>query len=293
MPTVARGNPPVLQFHQRLVAVPVALDPETVIQRTTGGERLVLQPVRSNAQGLVVKSSRLLPVGYSAFQADSAQSHSSITALMKIVEARHPLVRHKIGLLRNPELSTREFRELTNEIGTLLAYEATADLPTETVTVPGWAGDVQVQRLAGAKITLVPILRAGLGMLNGVLDLLPSARVSVVGLQRDEQTLQPVPYFERLTGRLEERDTLILDPMLATGGTLIATVDMLKRAGAKRIKGIFLVAAPEGLKALEAAHPDVEVYTAAIDEHLNEKGYILPGLGDAGDRIFGTRVLHD
>ena len=212
---------------------------------------------------------------------------------MKVVQARHPLVRHKIGLLRNPELSTREFRELTNEIGTLLAYEATADLPTETVSVPGWAGPVDVERLAGAKITLVPILRAGLGMLTGVLDLLPSARVSVVGLQRDEQTLQPVPYFERLTGRLEERDTLILDPMLATGGTLIATVDMLKRAGAKRIKGIFLVAAPEGLKALEAVHPDVEVYTAAIDERLNEKGYILPGLGDAGDRIFGTRVLHD
>ena len=212
---------------------------------------------------------------------------------MKIIEVRHPLVRHKIGLLRNPELSTREFRELTNEIGTLLAYEATADLSTDTISVAGWAGPVAVERLAGAKITLVPILRAGLGMLTGVLDLLPSARVSVVGLQRDEQTLQPVPYFERLTGRLEERDTLILDPMLATGGTLIATIDMLKRAGARRIKGIFLVAAPEGLRAVEAAHPDVEIYTAAIDERLNEKGYILPGLGDAGDRIFGTRVLHD
>ncbi|WP_369975802.1 uracil phosphoribosyltransferase [Xanthomonas bundabergensis] len=209
---------------------------------------------------------------------------------MKIVEVRHPLVQHKIGLLRDAALSTKGFRELVTELGTLLGYEATADLETETHTMDGWAGPTQVQRIAGAKITLVPILRAGLGMLPGVLALIPAARVSVVGLQRDEETLQPVPYFERLTGRLEERDALILDPMLATGGTLIATVDMLKRAGAQRIKGIFLVAAPEGLRALEAAHPDVEVYTAAIDDHLNDKGYILPGLGDAGDRIFGTRV---
>ncbi len=156
--------------------------------------------------------------------------------------------------------------------------------------MPGWAGEVQVRRIAGAKITVVPILRAGLGMLPGGLALIPAAKVSVVGLQRDEETLQPVPYFERLTGRLDERDALILDPMLATGGTLIATIDMLKRAGARRIKGIFLVAAPEGLHAVQAAHPDVEIYTAAIDERLNEKGYILPGLGDAGDRIFGTRV---
>jgi len=148
----------------------------------------------------------------------------------------------------------------------------------------------EVRRIAGAKLTVVPILRAGLGMLPGVLALLPTARISVVGLQRDEQSLQPVPYFERLTGRLTERDALILDPMLATGGTLIASIDMLKRAGARRIKGVFLVAAPEGLRALEAAHPDVEVYTAAIDERLDDNGYILPGLGDAGDRIFGTRI---
>ena len=209
---------------------------------------------------------------------------------MNTVEVRHPLVQHKIGLLRNAGLNTKDFRELVTELGTLLAYEATADLELTTETMPGWAGPVAVKKIAGAKITLVPILRAGLGMLPGVLALIPTARVSVVGLQRDEETLQPVPYFEKLTGRLEERDALILDPMLATGGTLIATIDMLKRAGAKRIKGIFLVAAPEGLKALEAAHPDVEVYTAAIDERLNDKGYILPGLGDAGDRIFGTRI---
>lgn len=209
---------------------------------------------------------------------------------MKIVEVRHPLVQHKIGLLRDAALSTKGFRELVTELGTLLAYEATADLETEEATEQGWAGPVQVRRIAGAKITLVPILRAGLGMLPGVLALIPAAKVSVVGLQRDEETLQPVPYFERLVGRLDERDALVLDPMLATGGTLVATIDMLKRAGARRIKGIFLVAAPEGIAALERAHPDVEVYTAAIDERLNDKGYILPGLGDAGDRIFGTRV---
>ena len=207
---------------------------------------------------------------------------------MTAIEVRHPLVQHKLGLLRDASLSTKSFRELVTELGTLLAYEATADLETETATTTGWAGPVQVRRIAGAKITLVPILRAGLGMLPGVLALIPAAKVSVVGLQRDEQTLQPVPYFERLTGRLDERDALILDPMLATGGTLVATIDMLKRAGARRIKGIFLVAAPEGLRRLEAAHPDVEVYTAAIDARLDEHGYILPGLGDAGDRIFGT-----
>lgn len=209
---------------------------------------------------------------------------------MKVVEVKHPLVQHKIGLLRDASLSTREFRELTGELGTLLAYEATSDLNTETATAVGWAGRVEVKRIAGAKITLVPILRAGLGMLPGVLSLIPSAKVSVLGLQRDEETLEALPYFERLAGRMDERDALILDPMLATGGTLIAAVDMLKRAGVRRIKGIFLVCASEGLKALEAVHPDVEVYTASIDARLDEHGYILPGLGDAGDRIFGTRV---
>jgi len=211
---------------------------------------------------------------------------------MNIIEIKHPLVQHKMGLLRQANLSTKDFRELVHELAILLAYEATADLETEIYTVNGWAGPVPVQRIKGAKITLVPILRAGLGMLDGALTLIPAAHVSVVGLQRDEQTLQPVPYFEHLTSRLDERDALILDPMLATGGTLIATIDLLKRAGARRsIKGIFLVAAPEGIQALHAAHPDITVYTAAIDSCLNEKGYILPGLGDAGDRIFGTREI--
>lgn len=208
---------------------------------------------------------------------------------MKIVEVRHPLVQHKLGLMRRVGNSTKEFRELASEVATLLTYEATADLETEDAMVDGWAGPVLTRRIKGRKITLVPILRAGLGMLPGVLNLIPAAKVGVVGLQRDEHTLQPVGYYEKLTARMDERTALILDPMLATGGTLIATVDMLKAAGCKRIKGLFLVAAPEGLRALEARHPDVEVYTASIDERLNEVGYILPGLGDAGDKIFGTK----
>ncbi|MGO1001572.1 uracil phosphoribosyltransferase [Lysobacter sp. CA196] len=208
---------------------------------------------------------------------------------MKIVEVRHPLVQHKLGLMRRADNSTKSFRELASEVATLLTYEATADLETEEAVVEGWAGPVVTRRIKGAKVTLVPILRAGLGMLPGVLELIPAAKVGVVGLQRDEETLQPVGYYEKLTGRMEERTALILDPMLATGGSLIATVDLLKAAGCKRIKGLFLVAAPEGLKALEARHPDVEVFTASIDERLNEAGYILPGLGDAGDKIFGTK----
>lgn len=208
---------------------------------------------------------------------------------MKVVEVRHPLVKHKLGLMRAAALGTREFRELASEVATLLTYEATSDLETEEVVVEGWAGPVATQRIKGAKVTLVPVLRAGLGMLTGVLELIPAAKVGVVGLQRDERTLQPIGYYEKLTGRMDERTAIVLDPMLATGGTLVATVDMLKAAGCRRIKGLFLVAAPEGLRALEARHPDVEVYTAAIDQRLDAAGYILPGLGDAGDRIFGTR----
>lgn len=208
---------------------------------------------------------------------------------MSVVEVRHPLVQHKIGLMRQASLSTKDFRELTDELGGLLAYEATADLETEPCTMEGWAGPVTVQRIAGAKITLVPILRAGLGMLDGVLDLIPSAKVSVVGIARNHETLMPEPYFERFVGQLDERMALIIDPMLATGGSLIATIDMLKRNGCKQVRAIVLVAAPEGINALHEAHPDVDVYTAAIDSHLNEIGYIIPGLGDAGDKIFGTK----
>ena len=210
---------------------------------------------------------------------------------MKIVEVRHPLIQHKLGLMRRTGISTKEFRELASEVGSLLTYEATKDLETVDAQIEGWAGPVRVQQIKGKKITIVPILRAGLGMLPGVLELIPAAKVSVVGLQRNEQTLEPMTYYEKLTGRMDERIALIVDPMLATAGTLVATVDMLKAAGCKRIKGLFLVAAPEGLKRIEAAHPDVEIYTASIDERLNEHGYILPGLGDAGDKIFGTKLL--
>ncbi len=208
---------------------------------------------------------------------------------MKIVEVRHPLIQHKLGLMRHAGISTKDFRELAAEVAALLTYEATADLDTVEETTTGWAGPVTVRRIKGRKITVVPILRAGLGMLPGVLGMIPSAKVSVVGVQRDERTLQPAAYYEKLSGRMDERTALIVDPMLATAGTLIAVVDMLKAAGCKRIKGLFLVAAPEGLERMQAAHPDVEIYTAAIDQRLNQRGYILPGLGDAGDKIFGTK----
>ena len=209
---------------------------------------------------------------------------------MPVVEVRHPLIAHKLGLMRRAGISTKEFRELASEVASLLTYEATADLETEKKTIEGWAGPVEVTRIKGKKVTIVPILRAGLGMLPGVLELIPSAKVSVVGLQRDEETLRPIAYYEKLTGRMDERIALIVDPMLATAGTLVATVQMLKAAGCKRIKGLFLVAAPEGLAHVQATHPDVEIFTASIDERLNEVGYILPGLGDAGDKIFGTKV---
>jgi uracil phosphoribosyltransferase len=209
---------------------------------------------------------------------------------MSVIEVRHPLVRHKLGLLREADISTKKFRELTAEVARLLAYEATADFPLETVTIDCWSGPTPVEQIKGRKVTVVPILRAGLGMLDGVLDLVPNAKVSVVGLARDHDTLQPVHYFENLVGHLDERTALIIDPMLATAGSMIATVDLLKRRGCTDIRALVLVAAPEGVKALTEAHPDVRCWTAGIDSHLNEDGYIIPGLGDAGDKIFGTRV---
>ncbi len=208
---------------------------------------------------------------------------------MAVHEITHPLVRHKLGLLREKNISTKEFRDLSSEIGMLLTYEATRNLPAEKVTIDCWSGKVEVDRIKGKKITIVPILRAGIGMMDGVLEAIPSAKVSVVGLYRDEETLQPVTYFEKLVQDIDQRKAMILDPMLATGGTLIATVDMLKKAGCKDINGIFLVAAPEGIKKMVEAHPDVDIWVAGIDDRLNEDGYILPGLGDAGDKIFGTK----
>ncbi len=208
---------------------------------------------------------------------------------MPVHEVNHPLIKHKLGLMREQKITTKDFRDLASELGNLLTYEATKDMETEKEIVQGWAGPVEVERIKGKKITVVPILRAGLGMMNGVLDLIPSAKVSVVGLYRNEDTLKPVKYYVKLTGAIDERIALILDPMLATGGTVVETITLLKAAGCKIIKGLFLVAAPEGIKRVQKFHPDVDIYVAAIDEKLNDIGYILPGLGDAGDKIFGTK----
>ncbi len=208
---------------------------------------------------------------------------------MAVYVASHPLIQHKLGLLRKDGISTKSFRQLASEISMLLTYEATADLPVETTTIKGWDGKVEVKQIKGKKITIVPILRAGLGMLDGVVELIPNARISVVGLYRNEETLEPVPYFEKLVADVSERMALIVDPMLATGGSFNAAVDMVKKAGCNNIRGLFLVAAPEGIEAVQARHPDVDIHVAAVDDHLNEQGYIIPGLGDAGDKLFGTK----
>ena len=208
---------------------------------------------------------------------------------MPVIDVQHPLVKHKVGLLREDQISTKKFRELTNELARLLAYEATADFPLEKTTVQCWSGPTEVEQISGKKVTVVPILRAGLGMLDGVLDMIPSAKVSVVGLSRNHETLQPENYFEKFVGKLDERTAIIIDPMLATAGSMIATVSLLKARGCKDIRALVLVAAPEGVQALNQAHPDVRCWTAAIDSHLNDVGYIIPGLGDAGDKIFGTK----
>ncbi|WP_419834247.1 uracil phosphoribosyltransferase [Endozoicomonas atrinae] len=208
---------------------------------------------------------------------------------MSVQEIKHPLVQHKLGLMRSHDISTKGFRTLASEVGSLLTYEATKDLELEDTVIEGWNGQVTVQQIKGKKITIVPILRAGIGMMDGVLDMIPNAKVSVVGLYRDEETLEPVPYFEKLVSNIDERIALILDPMLATGGSMLATIDMLKKAGCKEIRCLVLVAAPEGIDKIHSAHPDVKIFTASVDQGLNENGYIIPGLGDAGDKIFGTK----
>jgi uracil phosphoribosyltransferase len=208
---------------------------------------------------------------------------------MPIREIRHPLIRHKLGLMRRADISTKNFRELAQEVGALLTYEATKDLPLETYDIQGWAGTVQVEKIAGKKITVVPILRAGIGMLEGVLSLIPGAKVSAVGVARNEETLEAHTYLEKLAPEIDQRLALIIDPMLATGASMVATIDLLKKAGCRDIRAMVLVAAPEGIATVEQAHPDVNIYTASIDQKLNEHGYIIPGLGDAGDKIFGTK----
>ncbi|MBX4181009.1 uracil phosphoribosyltransferase [Sodalis sp. CWE] len=208
---------------------------------------------------------------------------------MKIIEVKHPLVKHKLGLMRAHDISTKRFRELASEVGGLLTYVATTDMETGKVTIDGWCGPVEIDQIKGKKVTVVPILRAGLGMMDGILENLPSARISVVGIYREKNTLTPVPYFHKLVSNINERMALVMDLMLATGGSIITVINLLKKAGCTCIRALVLVAAPEGIAALKKAHPDIELYIAAIDKGLDEKGYIIPGLGDAGDKIFGTK----
>ena len=202
---------------------------------------------------------------------------------------RHPLVQHKLTLLRDQRTPTKIFKELVDEIAMLMAYEATSDLSLEPAPVETPLEVTSGWRVSGKKLTLVPILRAGLGMVEGVLRLVPAARVGHIGLYRDHDTLEPVDYYFKVPGDAAERDFFLLDPMLATGGSAAAAVNSLKRAGATRIRFLCLVAAPAGVRRLAGAHPDVPIYCAALDRELNEQGYILPGLGDAGDRLFATR----
>ena len=201
----------------------------------------------------------------------------------------HPLIQHKLSIIRDKNCGTREFRQCVNEIAELMVYEVSRDMPLEDVEVETPITKTTTKRLAGKKVVVVPILRAGIGMVDGILELIPAAKVGHIGMYRDEETLQPHEYFVKMPDDLENREMIIVDTMLATGGSAIMSVDALKKRGAKSIKFVCLVAAPEGVKAFREAHPDVDIYSASLDEYLNEDGYIVPGLGDAGDRLFGTK----
>ena len=203
--------------------------------------------------------------------------------------ADHPLVKHKISHLRDKNTGTKEFKELVSEIATLLCYEATRDLPTEKVEIETPLTVTSQPVLAGRKLALVPILRAGLGMVDGMLTLLPAAKIGHIGLFRNEETLEPVEYYCKLPADINEREVIVLDPMLATGRSAVDAISLIKKRGAKHIKFICIIAAPQGVEKLQKAHPDVDIYIGQMDECLNEHGYIVPGLGDAGDRIFGTK----
>jgi uracil phosphoribosyltransferase len=218
-----------------------------------------------------------------------AESTSLAAAEAQVVEVGHPLVQHKLGLLRDRETTTQMFRQLVNELTLLLTYEATLDLADEEVEIETPLERMAARRISGKKVAICPILRAGMGMLDGVLSLIPGARVGFIGLYRNEETLEPVEYYVKLPADIAERDVLLLDPMLATGNSTAAAVSILKRAGAQQITLIALIAAPEGISRIEQEHPDVRIVVAAIDAKLNEKGYIVPGLGDAGDRLYGTK----
>lgn len=209
--------------------------------------------------------------------------------MSKTVIMDHPLVQHKVSLLRNKNTGTKEFKELVSELAMLLCYEATRDLPTEEVEIETPIAVAKTHMLSGRKLALVPILRAGLGMVDGMLALIPAAKVGHIGMYRNEETLEPVEYYCKLPADIAEREVIVLDPMLATGGSACDAIAQIKKRGVKNIKFIGLIGAPEGLKRLQESHPDVDIYMAALDDHLNENGYIVPGLGDAGDRIFGTK----
>ncbi len=203
--------------------------------------------------------------------------------------ADHPLIQHKVTLLRDKNTGSKEFRELIQEITELMCYEATRDLPTCEVEIETPITITKSRVIAGRKLAFVPILRAGLGMVDGAIELVPAARVGHIGLYRDPETLKPVEYYCKLPGDISEREVIVLDPMLATGGSAVDAISLIKKRSPKNIKFMCIIAAPEGLKELTEAHPDVQVYCAALDDHLNDHGYIVPGLGDAGDRIFGTK----
>lgn len=208
--------------------------------------------------------------------------------MSKVQVMDHPLIQHKLTILRDKNTGTKDFREAVNEIARLMAFEVSRDMPLQDVEIETPLVKSIQKELAGKKVAIIPILRAGLGMVDGMLDLIPAAKVGHVGMYRDHETLEPVEYFVKLPSDINERQLFVVDPMLATGGSAIVAIDSLKKRGATTIKFVCLVAAPEGVAALEEAHPDVEIYTAALDERLDENGYIIPGLGDAGDRLFGT-----
>ncbi len=209
--------------------------------------------------------------------------------MANVVITNHPLIQHKLTLLRDKNTGSKEFRALVSEIATLMCYEATRDLPLEEVEIETPIQKTKTKVISGKTLAFVPILRAGTGMLDGVLSLVPSAKVGHIGMYRDPETALPIPYYCKLPSDIEEREVIVLDPMLATGGSAIDAISQIKEYGPKSIKFMGIIAAPEGLQALTEAHPDVEVYCAALDEKLNEHKYIVPGLGDAGDRIFGTK----
>ena len=209
--------------------------------------------------------------------------------MQKVVVMDHPLIQHKVGLIRRKETGSKEFRELIGEIAMYMCYEATRDLKLKDIEIETPICKTTVKELSGKKLAVVPILRAGLGMVEGMLAMIPAAKVGHIGLYRDPETLKPVEYYCKLPADSNEREVFVVDPMLATGGSAVAAIQMLKDKGVKNIRFLCIIAAPEGVEAMKKAHPDVDIYIGALDEHLNEHGYIVPGLGDAGDRIFGTK----